>query len=147
MEALVKIQLPRRSVSAGLAAFLLALSFLACDRHNRLPTEFVACSDLAGGWEEVADSSCLGTRRASLSLRQTGCTVFTSSAGLQADVTLALSEQDHAVVKLTVPGCTGTATGTASIQGHKIDGQFEGTINGAGPSCCGHVKGTFLWLR
>jgi hypothetical protein len=146
MEALVMFQLPRRSVSAGLAAFLLALSLLACEHHH-LPTEFVACSDLAGGWEEVADSSCLGTRRASLLLKQTGCTVFASSAGLQADVTLALSEQDHGKVSLNFFGCTGTATGTASVNGHRIDAQFEGTISGAGPSCCGHVKGTFLWVR
>jgi hypothetical protein len=146
MEALVKIQLPRRSLSAGLAVFLFALSLLACDRRH-LPTEFVACSDLSGGWEEVADSTCLGTRRASLLLRQTGCTVFASSAGLQADVTLALADIDRAKVSLTFPGCQGTATGTASVNGHKVDAQFEGTITGPGPGCCGHVKGTFLWLR
>ena len=140
------ILLPRRSLSAGLAVFLLALAFLACDRRH-LPTEFVACPDLAGGWEEVADSSCLGTRRAALSLRQTGCTVFASCAGLQADVTLALSNPDRAKVSLNFFGCTGTATGTASVDGHKVDAEFEGTISGSGPNCCGHIKGTFLWLR
>src|SRR4051812_43187711 len=100
MEVLAMFQLPRRSLSAGLAAGLLALSGVACYRHH-LPTEFVACQDLAGGWEEVAETSCLSTRRASLSLRQTGCTVFASSPGLQADVTLALSEHDRADVNLT----------------------------------------------
>ena len=84
----------RWSLAALLAACLLALSGFSCYRHHG-PTEVVACSALAGSWEEVADNSCLGTgRRSSVSLRQTGCTVFASSSGLQADVTLALSEHD-----------------------------------------------------
>ncbi|HZF11805.1 MAG TPA: hypothetical protein VFE33_23710 [Thermoanaerobaculia bacterium] len=139
-------QLPRRSLWAGLAAGLLALSGLACYRHH-LPTEFVACPDLSGGWEEVADSSCLGTRRSSLSLKQTGCTVFASSAGLQADVTLALDERDRATARLNFFGCTGSVSGTATFNGHEVNGEFEGTTSGPQSSCCGHVKGTFRWLR
>src|SRR4051812_27019267 len=147
MEALVMFHLPRRSLWAALAACVLALSGLACYRHH-LPTEFVACSDLAGSWEEVADNSCLGNnRRSSLSLRQTGCTVFASSTGLQAEVTLALSDHDRAVVNLTFPGCTGSAKGTASVNDHRVDAQFEGNISGPHPYCCGNVKGSFLWVR
>ena len=142
------IQLSPRLVLAVLALFLLALSGLACDRRHS-PTEVVLCSSLDGGWEEVANNPCLGTdtRRAALTLRQTGCTVFAASAGLQADVTLALSRPDRAAVSLTFFGCSGSAKGTAEVSGHRIDGEFEGTISGPHPYCCGNVKGTFLWLR
>jgi len=142
-------RLPRRpfAVAAALGAGLLALSGFACYRHHT-PTEFVACPDLSGGWEEVADSSCLGTRRASLSLRQTGCTVFASSSGLQADVTLALDDRNSAKVQLNFFGCTGTVNGSATIfNGHEVTGQFEGTTSGPQSNCCGHVRGTFRWLR
>jgi hypothetical protein len=143
------ILLQRRFASASLILFLLSLAAilaLACDR-NHTPTEFVACPSLDGGWEEVADSSCLGMRRSSLTLKQTGCTVFASSAGLQADATLALTSPDHGGVSLTFFGCSGTVKGTANVSDHRIEGQFEGTISGPSPTCCGHVKGTFLWLR
>ena len=140
-------RLSRWSLAALLAACLLALSGFSCYGHHG-PTEVVACSDLAGSWEEVADNSCLGTgRRAAVSLRQTGCTVFASSSGLQAEVTLALSERDQADVNLTFPGCTGSARGTATVNGHRIDAQFQGTISGPHPYCCGNVKGSFLWVR
>src|SRR5262249_26210293 len=107
----------------------------------------VVCRDLSGGWEEVAESTCIPTRRSALLLKQTGCTVFGSSAGLQADVTLALDEHDRATAQLNFFGCSGTVTGTATVSGREIDAQFEGTISGSDPHCCGHVKGTFLWLR
>src|SRR5437016_1896901 len=138
MEALVMFQLPRRTLSMGLAAGLLALSGLACYRHH-LPTEFVACPHLSGSWEDVAETSCLSTRRSSLSLRQTGCTVFASSPGLQADVTLALSEHDRAEVNLTFPGCTGSARGTATVSDHRVDAQFEGNLSGPHPYCCANM--------
>jgi hypothetical protein len=142
------IQLPRRPLPI-LAAALLAIAglSLSCDYHHHGPTEVVFCPSLAGGWEEVADSTCLGTKRSSISLRQTGCTVFASSAGLQADVTLALSSHDDASVTLTFSGCSGTARGTASVSDHRIDASFAGTITGSNPRCCGNVKGTFLWVR
>ena len=141
--------LQRRFVPAPLFLFLLflvAILGLACDRHHS-PTELVLCPSLDGGWEEVADNSCLGTRRAALVLKQTGCTVFASSAGLQADVTLALTRPDRGEVTLSFFGCSGTAKGTADVSGDRIDGRFEGTISGPHPYCCGNVKGSFLWLR
>jgi len=140
------IQLPRRPLPL-IAATLLAILGLSCDRYHRGPTEVVVCPSLDGGWEEVANNPCLGTRRSALLLRQTGCTVVSSSAGLQADVTVALSSPDRASVNLTFFGCSGTARGTATVTDHRIDASFSGTITGSDPHCCGNVRGTFLWVR
>ena len=50
-------------------------------------------------------------------------------------------------MNLTFPGCTGSARGTATVNGHRIDAQFQGTISGPHPYCCGNVRGSFLWVR
>ncbi len=141
-------QKPSSTIGRALGAVALAGAFLSlayCGVASHGPVE-PTCEWIGGSYTATFSNSCGGSGTGVVVVAQQGCTFTALIPGLGGGTIAGRIDGRSATFTMyfTTP-CSGSASGTASIGGTTISGNYSGGATGFG--CCNPVTGSFILQR
>jgi hypothetical protein len=104
------------------------------------------CVDVAGTWDGTFTNSCGGSGSGPVVVAQIGCSFSAIIPGFGGGtVSGEINGRNAAFTLYFSTPCSGSATGTATVNTTRISGNFNGGASGFG--CCNPVSGTFTLTR